>query len=175
MPPNGSGTTTRASNVKGKTVIVLVNDPGYATGDPQLFDGKAMTWYGRWVYKYEQAARMGAAACFIVHTSDDAAGYPWTVVRNSNGGPLQSLPASAAPGRRLAGRGLADPRRRRAALPLGRARISTASRPRRRSAASRRCRSHATASLVLRSSVVHGRSYNVLGLDQGPVSIPTRS
>ncbi|HEX8754993.1 MAG TPA: hypothetical protein VF745_01535, partial [Steroidobacteraceae bacterium] len=89
-------------NVKGKTVIVLVNDPGYATGDPQLFDGKAMTWYGRWVYKYEQAARMGAAACFIVHTSDDAAGYSWTVVRNSNGGPLESLPASVAPGPRLA-------------------------------------------------------------------------
>jgi hypothetical protein len=89
-------------NVKGKTVIVLINDPGYASGDPQFFDGKAMTWYGRWVYKYEEAARMGAAACFIVHTSDDAAGYPWTVVRNSNGGPLQSLPASVVPGPRLA-------------------------------------------------------------------------
>ncbi len=90
-------------NVKGKTVIVLVNDPGYATGDPQLFNGKAMTWYGRWVYKYEEAARMGAAA--RVSSSTRATMRPairgrWC--RNSNSGPLQSLPASVAPGPRLA-------------------------------------------------------------------------
>ena len=91
----------RGVDVRGKTVIVLVNDPGYATGDPQLFRGRAMTWYGRWVYKYEEAARQGAAACFIVHTTG-AAGYPWTVVQNSWSGPQQSLPPSVAPGPRLA-------------------------------------------------------------------------
>ena len=48
-------------DVRGKTVVVLVNDPGYATGDPALFHGKAMTYYGRWTYKYEEAARQGAA------------------------------------------------------------------------------------------------------------------
>ena len=70
-------------DVAGKTVVVLVNDPGYATGDPQLFHGKAMTYYGRWTYKYEEAARQGAAGVLIVHDTGPA-GYPWEVVRNSN-------------------------------------------------------------------------------------------
>lgn len=87
-------------NVKGKTVIVLVNDPGYATGDPKLFKGRTMTYYGRWTYKYEQCARMGAAACLIVHDTG-AAGYPWTVVRNSWTGPQLSLPASEDPAPRV--------------------------------------------------------------------------
>ncbi|PTE47827.1 aminopeptidase, partial [Staphylococcus epidermidis] len=85
-------------DVKGKTVIVLVNDPGYATQDPKLFRGRTMTYYGRWTYKYEQAAREGAAACFIVHATGPA-GYPWSVVHNSWSGPQLSLPAGehAAP------------------------------------------------------------------------------
>jgi hypothetical protein len=53
-------------------VVVLVNDPGFATGDPKLFKGHTMTYYGRWVYKYEDAARQGATMCLIVHTSDAA-------------------------------------------------------------------------------------------------------
>ncbi|MDP4222669.1 MAG: M28 family metallopeptidase [Bacteroidota bacterium] len=73
-------------DVKGKTVLMLVNDPGYATGDTTLFTGKAMTYYGRWTYKYEEAARQGAAAVIIIHETD-AAGYPWGVVRNSFSGP----------------------------------------------------------------------------------------
>ena len=153
-------------NVKGKTVIVLVNDPGYATGDPQLFDGKAMTWYGRWVYKYEEAARMGAAACFIVHTSDDAAGYPWTVVRNSNGGPLQSLPASVAPRPRLAVAGWLT---RAAAERLFRAAgvdfDSMAAQAAQRGFTPVPLK--ATASIVLRSAIAHGRSYNLLALVKG--------
>ncbi|MBY0417757.1 MAG: peptidase M28, partial [Pararheinheimera sp.] len=48
-------------DVKGKTVVVLVNDPGFATQDPKLFTGNAMTYYGRWTYKFEEAARQGAA------------------------------------------------------------------------------------------------------------------
>jgi len=71
-------------NVKGKVVVVLVNDPGYATGDITLFKGKTMTYYGRWTYKYEEAARQGAAGCIIVH-EDAAAAYPWSVVASSNG------------------------------------------------------------------------------------------
>ena len=74
-------------DVKGKTVVVLVNDPGFGNHDASLFKGKAMTYYGRWTYKYEEAARQGAAMCLIVHTTNDAAGYPWSVVKNSWGGP----------------------------------------------------------------------------------------
>jgi Zn-dependent M28 family amino/carboxypeptidase len=88
-------------DVKGKTVIVLVNDPGFATSDPKLFEGRAMTYYGRWTYKYAEAALQGAAACFIVHTSNAAAGYPFTVLQNSGTGPQLSLPASVDPAPRL--------------------------------------------------------------------------
>jgi Zn-dependent M28 family amino/carboxypeptidase len=75
-------------DVKGKTVVVLVNDPGHA--DPILFDGRAMTYYGRWTYKYEEAARQGAAGILIVHDTEPA-GYPWEVVRSSWTGPLEEL------------------------------------------------------------------------------------
>jgi len=54
-------------DVRGKTVVILVNDPGYATQDPQLFNGNAMTWYGRWPYKFAEAARQGAAGALIIH------------------------------------------------------------------------------------------------------------
>ncbi|TAL82994.1 MAG: M28 family peptidase [Rhodanobacter sp.] len=88
-------------DVKGKTVIVLVNDPGFATSDPKLFNGRAMTYYGRWTYKYAEAALKGAAACFIVHTSDAAAGYPFSVLQNSGSGPQLSLPSRIDPAPRL--------------------------------------------------------------------------
>ena len=91
----------RGVDVKGKTVIVLVNDPGFASGDPKLFNGRAMTYYGRWTYKYAEAALQGAAACFIVHTSDAAAGYPFSVLQNSDSGPQLSLPPRVDPAPRL--------------------------------------------------------------------------
>lgn len=69
-------------DVRGKTVVMLVNDPGFATQDPDLFNGNAMTYYGRWTYKYEEAARQGAEAAFIIHETKPAA-YPWEVVENS--------------------------------------------------------------------------------------------
>lgn len=69
-------------DVKGKTVVVLVNDPGFASGDSTFFKGETMTYYGRWTYKYEEAARQGAAGCLIIHETVPA-GYPWLVVRNS--------------------------------------------------------------------------------------------
>jgi Zn-dependent M28 family amino/carboxypeptidase len=87
-------------DVKGKTVIVLVNDPGWGNGDPTLFKGKAMTYYGRWTYKYEEAARQGAAACLIVHETAGA-GYPWQVVVNSWSGPQFDLPSSEDPSPRV--------------------------------------------------------------------------
>ena len=69
-------------DVKGKTVVMLVNDPGFATKDPNLFTGDAMTYYGRWTYKYEEASRQGAAGAIIIHETAPAS-YPWSVVENS--------------------------------------------------------------------------------------------
>jgi len=77
-------------DVAGKTVVVLVNDPGFATQDAELFNGNAMTYYGRWTYKYEEAARQGAAGAFIVHETEPAA-YPWAVVEGSWSGPQFGL------------------------------------------------------------------------------------
>ncbi len=70
----------------GKTVVILVNDPGFATQDEALFRGNAMTYYGRWTYKFEEAARQGAAGAIIVH-EEAPAGYPWEVVSGSWTGP----------------------------------------------------------------------------------------
>jgi Zn-dependent M28 family amino/carboxypeptidase len=70
-------------DVKGKTVVILVNDPDWQTeGLEGPFGGKAMTYYGRWTYKYEEAARQGAAAAFIVHDTAPAS-YGWNVVQSS--------------------------------------------------------------------------------------------
>jgi Zn-dependent M28 family amino/carboxypeptidase len=69
-------------DVKGKTVVMLVNDPGFATKDPNMFTGEAMTYYGRWTYKYEEASRQGAAGAIIIHETAPAS-YPWSVVENS--------------------------------------------------------------------------------------------
>ena len=69
-------------DVKGKTVIVLVNDPGFKSGDSRLFKGDTMTYYGRWTYKFEEAARQGAAGLIIVHQTEPAS-YPWNVVASS--------------------------------------------------------------------------------------------
>jgi len=69
-------------DVKGKVVIVLVNDPDFESGKGD-FGGKAMTYYGRWTYKYEQAARLGAAGLIIVHETGPAS-YGWATVKNSN-------------------------------------------------------------------------------------------
>ncbi|MBV8362903.1 MAG: hypothetical protein JO189_33955, partial [Deltaproteobacteria bacterium] len=82
------------ANVRGKTVVILINDPGNedAHPDPNFFKGKAMTNYGRWTYKFEEAARHGAAAAIIVHETGPAA-YGWDAVRNSNSGTRSWLDA----------------------------------------------------------------------------------
>ena len=69
-------------DVKGKVVMVLVNDPGFNAGDSSLFKGKTMTYYGRWTYKFEEAGRQGAKGCLIVHNTE-AASYPFNVVQNN--------------------------------------------------------------------------------------------
>lgn len=71
-------------DVKGKVVLILGGDPPTPPTEPALFDGRALTWYGRWTYKLEEARRQGAAGALIVHT-DDSAGYPWNVVQTSFG------------------------------------------------------------------------------------------
>ncbi len=73
-------------DMRGKTALILVNDPGLVTGEEALFRGKAMTYHGRWTYKFEEAARQGAAAAIIIHDTAPAA-YDWGVVRNGWSGP----------------------------------------------------------------------------------------
>lgn len=87
-------------DVKGKTVVMLVNDPGFHANDPNLFDGKRMTYYGRWTYKFEEAARHGAAAALIIH-DDRGASYGWDVVKNSFSGPQYDLRPQDDPAPRL--------------------------------------------------------------------------
>lgn len=72
------------SDYRGKILVMLVNDPPATSAEPNLFGGKTLTYYGRWTYKYEEAARRGAAGVILLHT-DQSAGYPWSVVRTSNG------------------------------------------------------------------------------------------
>lgn len=76
-------------DVEGKTVVMLVNDPGYARED-ELFKGKAMTYYGRWTYKFEEAGRQGATGAIVVHETAPAS-YGWEVVANSWSGALADL------------------------------------------------------------------------------------
>ncbi|MEP6741274.1 MAG: M28 family peptidase [bacterium] len=72
------------SDYRGKILVMMVNDPPATAAEPNLFGGKALTYYGRWTYKFEEAARRGAAGVILLHT-DQSAGYPWSVVRTSNG------------------------------------------------------------------------------------------
>ncbi len=72
----------RDLDVKGKTIVVLINDPGLYTGDSTLFKGREMTYYGRWTYKFEEAARQGAEGILIIHETEGA-GYQYTIPRKS--------------------------------------------------------------------------------------------
>jgi len=72
-----------ASDYRGKILVMLVNDPPAPAAESSLFGGRALTYYGRWTYKFEEAARRGAAGAILLHT-DESAGYPWSVVRTSN-------------------------------------------------------------------------------------------
>ncbi|HEX3532597.1 MAG TPA: M28 family peptidase [Gemmatimonadaceae bacterium] len=85
----------KGTDVRGKILLVLVNDPPATAAEPNLFGGKAMTYYGRWTYKYEEAERRGAAGMLIVHTTERA-WYPWHVVVNSNSTEHRLLPRDLA-------------------------------------------------------------------------------
>ena len=71
--------------MRGKIAVILVNDPDFESGDDRGFGGRAMTYYGRWTYKFEEAARQGAAGAIIIHETAPAA-YPWAVIQSATGG-----------------------------------------------------------------------------------------
>ena len=81
-------------DVKGKVLLMLVNEP--TSDDPKFFKGKALTYYGRWTYKYEEAARKGAVGAILIHQTEMAS-YPWEVVRNSNSGEKSYLKLDGSP------------------------------------------------------------------------------
>ncbi len=83
VAPEFSWDDYKGLDVKGKVVVLFTNEP--PSEDPEFFGGKALTYYGRWSFKYEEALRQGAAGAIIIHTTPTA-GYPWQVVRNSWGG-----------------------------------------------------------------------------------------
>src|SRR5437899_3526563 len=82
----------KGADVKGKVLLMLVNEP--PSDDPKFFNGRALTYYGRWTYKYEEAARKGAVGAILIHKSEMAS-YPWEVVRNSNSGEKSFLKSDA--------------------------------------------------------------------------------
>jgi Zn-dependent M28 family amino/carboxypeptidase len=82
------------TDVRGKVLLMLVNEP--ASDDPKFFKGKALTYYGRWTYKYEEAARRGAVGVLLIH-QNEMASYPWEVVRNSNSGEKSYLKLDGTP------------------------------------------------------------------------------
>ncbi len=83
--PESNWDDYKGLDVRGKVLMMMVNDPPATPAEPNLFGGKGLTYYGRWTYKYEEAARRGAAGVLLIHTNDSA-GYGWSVVRNSWGG-----------------------------------------------------------------------------------------
>src|SRR5688500_8017260 len=93
VAPESKWNSCAGADLKGKIVLIMVNDPPAPAGEPQLFGGDALTYYGRWTYKYEEAARQGAAGAILIHTEPSAT-YPWQVVQTSWSGTQYSLPAS---------------------------------------------------------------------------------
>ena len=152
-------------DVKGKTVVMLVNDPGFHAGDTKLFDGKRMTYYGRWTYKFEEAARKGAAAALISHDTEGAS-YGWDVVKNSWSGPQYDLPAKDDPAPRVPAQGwitgeAATALFKAAGQDLGKLRAAANKR------GFKPVPLDATASLQLKSRSVEKQSRNVIGMLPG--------
>lgn len=99
--PENNWDDFKGVDLRGKVLMVMVNDPPATQAEPNLFGGKALTYYGRWTYKYEEAARRGAAGVLLIHTNDSA-GYGWSVVRNSWGGErFGLLPDAGTPALKL--------------------------------------------------------------------------
>jgi Zn-dependent M28 family amino/carboxypeptidase len=89
----------KGTDVRGKVLLMLVNEP--PSDDVHFFKGKALTYYGRWTYKYEEAARKGAVGAILIHKTEMAS-YPWDVVRNSNSGEKSFLKAETTPALKVA-------------------------------------------------------------------------
>src|ERR1043166_3894240 len=81
-------------DMKGRIALIMVNDPPATADDPQLFGGPALTYYGRWTYKYEEAARQGAAGAVLIHTTESAT-YPWQVVQSGFSGTQYAVPVES--------------------------------------------------------------------------------
>jgi Zn-dependent M28 family amino/carboxypeptidase len=147
-------------DVAGKVLLVMNNDP---EDDPALFGGRARLWYGRWDYKFEQARRLGAAGCLVIHTTTSA-GYPWAVVQTSWSGEQFELPGDDGPRLQVKGWATEDASRRLVAL-SGRS-LDTL-----RAAAARRdfrpVPLGVSVALTLKNQVQRRMTGNVLGLLKG--------
>jgi len=93
--PENKWNDFKGMDLKGKVLLILVNDPPAPASEPNLFGGKAMTYYGRWTYKFEEAERQGAAGALIIHTTERA-GYPWHTVVGSWAKEQRMLPRDAS-------------------------------------------------------------------------------
>ena len=155
----------KGADLKGKILLVLVNDPPALPDEPKLFGGKAMTYYGRWTYKFEEAERQGAAGMLIVHTTERA-GYPWHTVVGSWAKEQRMLPRDTGGAAPIGVRGwitdsAATALLQRAGLDLAQLRER---------AARRDFRPVPTGVLIdasFRNSVAHLESQNVVGLLRG--------
>jgi len=155
----------KGTDVRGKVLLVLVNDPPATAAEPNLFGGKAMTYYGRWTYKYEEAERRGAAGMLIVHTTA-AASYPWQVVVGSNSVEHRLLPRPSNAPAPIGVRGwITDSA---ATALLAQAGLSMATL--RKQAESRDFRPVSTGIIIdasMQNSLQHMSSNNVIGLVRG--------
>jgi Zn-dependent M28 family amino/carboxypeptidase len=152
-------------DVRGKLVLALVNDPGYATQDPKLFTGNAMTYYGRWDYKFAEAVRQGAAGLLVIHETK-AAGYPWDVPRNGATKPQFDLRIDDYTAKRLALEGWIT--EDAASRVLSAAGMDFAAL--KKAASTRGFKGKATgvtASMSVRNDVRNAVSYNVVGMVPG--------
>ncbi|MFL5386061.1 MAG: M28 family peptidase [Longimicrobiaceae bacterium] len=152
-------------DVRGKILMVLVNDPPAPAGEPNLFGGRAMTYYGRWTYKFEEAERRGAAGMLIVHTTERA-GYPWHTVVGSWAKEQRMLPRDPRAPAPLGFRGWITDSAATALLQQAGLNLEEL----RRQAASRSFRPVSTGIMLdvhLTSSVQHLESENVVGVIRG--------
>ena len=155
----------KGTDLRGKILLVLVNDPPAPASEPTLFGGKAMTYYGRWTYKFEEAERRGAAGALIVHTTEQA-GYPWHTVVGSWAKEQRMLPRDPKLPAPLGVRGwitdsAASALLRQAGLDLAALRAQAATRE-----------FHPVATGIMldvgfRNSVAHLQSENVVGVVRG--------
>jgi len=152
-------------DMHGKTALILINDPGFATRDPKVFKGGAMTYYGRWTYKYEEAMRQGAAGALIVHETAPAA-YGWDVVRNSNTGPHLDPETADGNAQRVAIEGWVTLQAAEKIVALAgqdfRALEAAAAKP-----GFRAVPLDARATVGVRNTIRHRRSANVIGILEG--------